>query len=68
MPGVTRRTRYARLATERANPTSLDLDRLSAREIARLMNREDARAVRAVGRVVPRPSERLVPSMRQPPG
>jgi N-acetylmuramic acid 6-phosphate etherase len=48
---VTRRTRYARLATERANPASLDLDRLSAREIARLMNREDARAVRAVGRV-----------------
>jgi N-acetylmuramic acid 6-phosphate etherase len=51
MPGVTRRTRYARLATERANPASLDLDRLSAREIARLMNEEDIRAVRAVGRV-----------------
>jgi N-acetylmuramic acid 6-phosphate etherase len=54
MPGVTRRTRYARLATERANPASLDLDRLSARRIARLMNEEDARAVRAVGRVAPR--------------
>ena len=51
MPGVTRRTRYARLATERANPASRDLDRLSARHIARLMNREDARAVRAVGHV-----------------
>ena len=48
---MTRRTRYARLATERANPASLDLDRLSARRIARLMNREDARAVSAVGRV-----------------
>ena len=48
---MTRRTRYARLATERANPASLDLDRLGAREIARLMNREDARAVRSVGRV-----------------
>ena len=43
--------RFARLATERPNPASLDLDRLSARQIARLMNREDARAVRAVGRV-----------------
>jgi N-acetylmuramic acid 6-phosphate etherase len=48
---VAGRTRYARLSTERANPASLDLDRLSARQIARLMNREDARAVRAVGRV-----------------
>jgi N-acetylmuramic acid 6-phosphate etherase len=48
---VTRPTGFARLATERANPASLDLDRLGARDIARLMNREDARAVRAVGRV-----------------
>lgn len=48
---MTRRIRYARLATERANPASLELDRLGARQIARLMNREDARAVRAVGRV-----------------
>src|SRR5437870_2012374 len=54
MPVVTRRTRYGRLATERANPASLDLDRLSARRIARLMNREDARAVSAVGRVAAR--------------
>jgi N-acetylmuramic acid 6-phosphate etherase len=46
-----RTTRYARLATERANPASLDLDRLTARQIARLMNQEDARAVRAVARV-----------------
>ncbi|MGH7357158.1 MAG: N-acetylmuramic acid 6-phosphate etherase [Candidatus Rokuibacteriota bacterium] len=44
------RVRYERLATERRNPRSRDLDRLSPRRIAALMNREDARAVRAVGR------------------
>ena len=51
---VTVRTRYSRLSTERSNPASLDLDRLGAHAIARLMNREDARAVRAVGRVASR--------------
>jgi N-acetylmuramic acid 6-phosphate etherase len=45
-----RRIGYGRLATERANPRARDLDRLAPRAIARLMNREDARAVRAVGR------------------
>jgi len=45
-----RAIRYERLATERANPASRALDRLGARAIAALMNREDARAVRAVGR------------------
>jgi len=40
-----------RLVTERPNPASRDLDLLSPVAIARLMNREDARAVRAVGRV-----------------
>ena len=45
------RIRYARLATERANPRSRALDLLHPREIATLMNREDLRAVRAVGRV-----------------
>jgi N-acetylmuramic acid 6-phosphate etherase len=44
------RIRYARLATERANPRSRALDLLSPRAIARLMNREDRRAVLAVGR------------------
>jgi N-acetylmuramic acid 6-phosphate etherase len=44
---------YARLATERANPASRDLDRMSPLAIARLMNREDARAVRAVRRALP---------------
>lgn len=45
------RIRYSRLATERANPRSRALDLLRPREIAALMNREDRRAVRAVGRV-----------------
>src|SRR5947209_15749500 len=45
------RIRYARLATERANPRSRALDLLSPRAIAALMNREDRRAVLAVGRV-----------------
>jgi len=48
------RPRYARLPTERANPRSRDLDRMTAAGIARLMNREDARAVRAVARALPR--------------
>jgi len=47
------RPRYERLTTERANPRSRDLDRLSPRAIARLMNAEDRRAVAAVGRVAP---------------
>jgi len=45
------RIRYARLTTERANPRSRALDLLRPRQIAALMNREDLRAVRAVGRV-----------------
>jgi N-acetylmuramic acid 6-phosphate etherase len=45
------RIRYARLATERANPRSRALDLLSPHAIATLMNREDHRAVLAVGRV-----------------
>ena len=47
------RPRYERLATERTNPRSRHLDRLGAPAIARLMNREDRRAVAAVGRVAP---------------
>jgi N-acetylmuramic acid 6-phosphate etherase len=47
---MARAIRYERLPTERANRASAGLDRLGARAIARLMNREDARAVRAVGR------------------
>src|SRR5438132_315583 len=44
------RIRYARLATERANPRSRALDLLRPRQIAALMNREDRRAVVAVAR------------------
>jgi N-acetylmuramic acid 6-phosphate etherase len=51
MRAMTRGLRYERLVTERANRATAHLDRLDARRIAALMNREDARAVRAVGRV-----------------
>jgi N-acetylmuramic acid 6-phosphate etherase len=47
---MARAVRYERLATERRNRASAGLDRLDARAIAALMNREDARAVRAVRR------------------
>jgi N-acetylmuramic acid 6-phosphate etherase len=40
----------ARLVTEGRNPDSADIDRLSARQIVELMNREDARVAEAVGR------------------
>ena len=46
-----RRIRDERLPTERPNRASRALDRLSAKEIAALMHREDRRAVAAVGRV-----------------
>src|SRR5213593_4620129 len=45
--------RYARLGTERANPRSRALDRMTPRQIATLMNREDRRAVLAVARAGP---------------
>jgi N-acetylmuramic acid 6-phosphate etherase len=41
------------LATERANPASVDLDRKSALEIARIINAEDAKVARAVKRALP---------------
>ena len=47
------RIRYDRLPTERPNPRSRALDRLSPVAIARLMNRADREAVKAVGRVAP---------------
>ena len=46
----TTRTRYAALATEREDPRTRELDRLSPAAIARVMNRADRRAVAAVGR------------------
>jgi N-acetylmuramic acid 6-phosphate etherase len=53
------RIRYARLPTERPDPASRRLDRLDALAIARLMNRADGAAVRAVGRAA-RPLARAV--------
>jgi N-acetylmuramic acid 6-phosphate etherase len=47
------RSRYARLLTERPSRASRALDRMAALEIARLMNREDQAAVRAVRRGLP---------------
>jgi N-acetylmuramic acid 6-phosphate etherase len=47
---VRERIRYERLPTERPNRASRALDRLAPLEIAALMNREDRRAVAAVGR------------------
>jgi len=44
---------YHRLPTERPNPRSRALDRLSPVAIARLMNRADRQAVKAVGRAAP---------------
>ncbi len=48
-----RAARYGGLPTERADPRSQGLDRLSALGIARLMNAADRQAVRAVGRAAP---------------
>lgn len=45
--------RYERLPTERADPHTRDLDRLSEVAIARVMNRGDHRAVYAVARAAP---------------
>jgi N-acetylmuramic acid 6-phosphate etherase len=42
-----------KLPTERANPAAAGLDTLSALQIARLMNREDAAVARAVRRALP---------------
>lgn len=41
---------YARLSTEKINPSSRNLDRLKARDIVRLMNREERRVLWAVTR------------------
>ncbi|MBI4636342.1 MAG: N-acetylmuramic acid 6-phosphate etherase [Candidatus Rokubacteria bacterium] len=59
--------RWERLTTERPNRASRHLDRLSPLAIARLMHREDRRAVLAVRRVLPRIAaavELIVTSLR----
>jgi len=48
-----RRPSGDRRSTEHRNPDSRDLDRLSAAQIVRLMNREDRRVAAAVGRELP---------------
>ena len=45
--------RNKKLKTEKRNRASSQLDRMSALEIARLMNREEARVARAVKRALP---------------
>src|SRR5262245_43889753 len=47
------RTRDDRPPTERANRAARDLDRLTALQVARLMNREDRHPVEAVRRATP---------------
>ena len=47
------RTRLDQLLTEHSNPDSSDLDRKSALEIARIINREDARVAPAVKNALP---------------
>ncbi len=44
---------YARLPTERINPRSRQLDRLTTTRLLRFINQEDATVPRAVGRVIP---------------
>ncbi|MGB8010339.1 MAG: N-acetylmuramic acid 6-phosphate etherase [Terriglobales bacterium] len=53
--GSTRRTsaEFRRLGTEKVNSASADLDRKSALEIARIINREDAKVADAVKRALP---------------
>src|SRR5262249_11644673 len=50
---VMARIRFDCLPTERPNPRSRSLDRLAPAAIARLMNRADGDALRAVGRAAP---------------
>jgi N-acetylmuramic acid 6-phosphate etherase len=57
-----------RLGTERANSASADLDRKSALEIARIVNREDAKVAAAVKRSLPqiaRAIDWIAASLRQ---
>jgi N-acetylmuramic acid 6-phosphate etherase len=50
---LTARSPHSRRITEQRNAASKNLDRMSALEIVRLMNREDAKVARAVGREIP---------------
>jgi N-acetylmuramic acid 6-phosphate etherase len=46
-------TELSRLSTEKSNSASVDLDRKSALEIARIINREDGKVAAAVKRALP---------------
>jgi Predicted sugar phosphate isomerase len=48
-----RRTQMERRLTELRNPASRNLDRMTALQIVRLMNREDRKVAAAVGRELP---------------
>src|SRR5437868_1924699 len=64
MPSRTRDPRQ----TEQRNAASRDLDRMTAREIVRLMNREDRKVAAAVGRELPaiaRAVDAMVAAMRR---
>jgi N-acetylmuramic acid 6-phosphate etherase len=47
------------LNTERANPVSANLDRMSSLEFVNLMNREDATVARAIKKVLPKIAEAI---------
>src|SRR5437762_478654 len=67
MRAMARGLRYERLVTERANRASAHLDRLDALGIAALMNREDARVLRARAPKPPRaPARRQSGRVRAP--
>jgi N-acetylmuramic acid 6-phosphate etherase len=62
VPKTTRTTKteeFRRLGTEKANCASADLDLKSAFEIARIINREDAKVAAAVKRALPRIAEAI---------
>jgi N-acetylmuramic acid 6-phosphate etherase len=50
---MSRRVNYAALSTEKANPQSAGLDRLSSLHIVSLMNREDRRVLKAIAAAAP---------------
>lgn len=52
-------TELSGLTTEHRNPNTMNLDRMSALEIARVMNLEDENTVRAVREVLPRIAEAI---------
>jgi N-acetylmuramic acid 6-phosphate etherase len=55
----TARTKIDRLRTEHSNPASADLDRKSSLEIARIINREDAKVAHAVKAALPQIAEAM---------